>query len=73
MSVVFPYLVLNDAPEYVADTRLFGVPKIAVKPRMVVVKTTKSGTGRFIIIFRPLAVILFAVLLSSGAVPSLSW
>ena len=70
MSVVFPYLVLNDAPEYVADTRLFGVPKIAVKPRMVVVKTTKRGTSRFII-FRALAVILFAVLLSSSAVPSL--
>ena len=68
MSVVFPYLVLNDGPEDVADTRLFGVPKIEVKPRMVIVKTTKSGTGRFII-FRPLAVILFAVLLSSSAVP----
>ena len=49
MSVVFPYLVLNDAPEDVADTRLFGVPKIEVKPRMVVVKTTKSRTARFII------------------------
>lgn len=42
MSVAFAYLVLNEDPVDVADTKIFGTPKIDDKPRIVIVETTKT-------------------------------
>lgn len=62
MSVVFPYLVLKDDPKDVADTRVFGAPKIEVKPRMVIARMTKRGTAGFILFFLAVVAILFSLL-----------
>lgn len=60
MSVAFAYLVLNEDPVDVADTRVFGTPKIDDKHRIVIVETTKTCIACFIIIV-PFVVALFSL------------
>ena len=58
MSVALSYLVLNDDPVDVADTRVFGTPKIDDKPRIVIVETTKRWMACFIIIVLAVVAVL---------------